>query len=174
METSENALPSNSQAAFAAYVMELERDYLPWYDKASKCWQWVVMIGQCIALFAGVLASILAAAASAEAIAQFGVLRTALVILPALGAFAATVLVQMRARHFLAIREKGRMRMQDIISRARASYAMAGTDPNALAMALAAVVAEVNLLEGEQASEAIQLIPDHHEIQKRDGPKQPQ
>lgn len=155
----ERTVPDNPKDALRMYILELEQDYYPWYSRSSNRLQWGWGVGQATALIAGVLASVLAAAASHESLSKFGVVRTALVLLPIVGALASSLLAQTRARELLALRERGREAIQALISRARADYAAASEDSARLSSLHASLVQEVSRLEREQAVGFLSIAP---------------
>jgi hypothetical protein len=167
MESTGKQPPESPKEALAAYIVELERGYLPWYERSSNRWKVIWGVGQTTALLAGVLASVLAAAADEAALQRFGLWRTVLIVLPALGAFAASLLGLMRARELLALRERGRVKIQEIISRAKANYASAAGTPERLSDLHTALVAEVNRLENDQATDFLSLAPGAAASQKQ-------
>src|SRR2546428_11446 len=101
MAGSDDDVADTPKEALHQYILELERDYYPWYARASDRLKWSWGLGQSTVLLAGVLASVLAAAASKEAFSQFGWIRTALIVLPMIGALASSLLAQTRARELL-------------------------------------------------------------------------
>ena len=159
MGHTERAVPENPKEALRMYILELERDYYPWYSRSSNRLKWVWGVGQATALIAGVVASVLAAAATAESLTRFGPVRTALVLLPIVGALASSLLAQTRARDLLALRERGRESIQALISRARADYAAAADDSARLALLHVSLVQEVSRLECEQAVDFLSIAP---------------
>jgi hypothetical protein len=104
----DNTIPDQPKEALRWYIQELERDYYPWYRRSSNRLKWGWGVGQFTTLVAGVLTSVLAAAAPQEVLSRFGLVRIALVVLPIVGAFASSLLAQTRARDLLALREQGR------------------------------------------------------------------
>lgn len=148
--------PESPREALGAYILELEQEYRPWYEASSTRWKVIFGVGQSTALLAGVLASVLAAAANQAAL-QSTWFRITLVILPLLSSFAASIMGQMRARELVALRERGRAKIQEIISRAKANYAAAVDDPQRLSSLHIALVAEVDRLENDQATEFLSV-----------------
>lgn len=159
MSRVESAVPENPKEALRMYILELERDYYPWYNRSSNRLKWGWGLGQGTALIAGVTASVLAAAASDQSLKTFGLVRTALVLLPIVGALASSLLAQTRARDLLALREHGREVMQALISRARADYAAAADDSVRLASLHTALVKEVSQLERDQSAGFLSIAP---------------
>jgi hypothetical protein len=152
-------IPDSSKEALRRYILELDRDYYPWYNRASRRLKWWWGLGQTTALLAGVLASIIAAAAKEETFSHFGFLRTALIVLPIVGALASALLAQTRARELFTLRERGRETMQTLISRAEADYALASADPERLAKIHANLINAVSRLEREQAATFFSTAP---------------
>jgi hypothetical protein len=70
-----------------------------------------------------------------------------------LSSLAGSIMAQSRARELLALREYGRAKLQDIISRAKAGYAATPNDPAELSRLHMALVTEVNKLELAQAND---------------------
>jgi phosphate/sulfate permease len=69
-----------------------------------------------VALISGVVASVLAAAADKDDIGSLGRIRTALIVLPLIGAVASSLLAQTRVKELLGLRESGRETMQRLVS----------------------------------------------------------
>lgn len=159
MAHSRGDLPDNPKDALRDYILELERNYYPWYRKSSTRHAWAWGIGQGVAIVAGILAAVLAAAAREDTFESFGRLRTALILLPIIGAVASALLAQTRVRELLALRERGREQMQALISQARADYAAASHDFDELSAIHRALVAQVARLEREQAAEFLTVAP---------------
>jgi len=158
MAVSNNDLPDNPKDALYHYIVELECQYYPWYGHASERLKRTWAVGQSIALTAGVLASVLAAAANEQEFVSFGWVRTGLIVFPLVGALASSLLAQTRVRELLALRERGRERMQDLISKAKADYA-AALDAGRLAAIHASLIAAVSALEREQAADFFSIAP---------------
>lgn len=154
-----HAIPDSPKEALGHYIRELDSKYYPWYERASRRLKWWWGLGQATALLAGVLASIIAAAAKEETFSHFGFIRTALVVLPIVGALASALLAQTRARELFTLRERGRETMQALISRAEADYAAASADPERLAEIHANLIAAVSRLEREQAATFFSTAP---------------
>ena len=152
-------MPDNPKEALKQYITELDSRYYPWYERASRRLKWMWGIGQATALLAGVLASVIAAAAREETFAHFGFLRTILIVLPIIGALASALLAQTRARELFTLRERGREIMQALISRAEADYAAASDDPERLARIHVELVNAVSRLEREQAANFFSTVP---------------
>lgn len=157
--TLEHDIPDSPREALRRYILELDSKYYPWYDRASRRLKWCWALGQATALLAGVLASIIAAAAKEDVFSRFGFLRTALVVLPIVGALASALLAQTRARELFTLRERGRETMQALISRAEADYAAASADPERLTKIHADLVNAVSRLEREQAATFFSTVP---------------
>lgn len=154
----ENAkLQDNPKDAFEQYILELEREYRPWYERASAFNKIMWVIGQSTAILAGAITAFVAALVTEE---QFGNLKWLLVLLPLVGAFATALLAQTRVRDILALRENGREQIQALIDTAKAAYAAraasGGQDITNLHMGL---VNDVGRLEKQQAVDILSIVP---------------
>jgi hypothetical protein len=152
-------LADTPKDAMSQYIAELERNYYPWYGRASERLKRTWSIGQAVALLAGVLASVLAAAANEQSLARFGWIRTGLIILPLIGAFTSSLLAQTRVRELLALRERGRESMQALISKAKADYAATASDNARLAALHTTLVDAVSRIEQSQAADFFSIAP---------------
>lgn len=152
-------IPDNPKDALASYILELRQHYYPWYASHSRRHSQFLAIGQGVAIVAGMLASVLAASVTKEMMIQFGFIKTALVVLPLIGTLASSFLAQARVRELLALRERGRERIQALVSQAEADYAAAADDDAKLTAIHSALVAEVSQLEQHQAVEFLVVAP---------------
>jgi hypothetical protein len=168
MKRQPGTIADNPKDALRLYLEELEADYYPWYRRSSNRLKWAWGVGQFTALVAGVIASVLAASTPQAKLTQFGIVRIALVVLPIVGAIAASLLAQTRAKDLLALREEGREKIQDIIARARAAYANAGNDSTRLSALHLGLIEEVGKLEREQAARFLSFSPGNESVTPRD------
>ena len=86
-------------------------------------------------------------------------LRILLIILPVVGSFAATLLVQTRALERKALRERGRQAIQELISKAKADFAAAKSDPE-FTDVHKKLITDVAKVEEEQAREFLRIAPE--------------
>ena len=142
-------LSDSSRDAFEQYILMLERDYAPWYRRASSFNKTMWVIGQGTAILAGALTALIAALVNE---AQFASLKWLLVLLPLIGAFATAMLAQTRVRDILALRESGREQIETLIESAKVAYAAnAATGGQELANLHLGLVSDVSHLEKQQA-----------------------
>jgi hypothetical protein len=59
-------LPGDLGRALEQYILELEREYQPWYDRASRFNKTVLVIGQDRAIIAGAATALIAGLAHEE------------------------------------------------------------------------------------------------------------
>lgn len=147
------------RGALASYISELEKDFAPWYERASsrlaKAWG----IFQMTVILTGILTSVLAALADESSFKGYTVLRISLVVLPILGTLAASLLSQVRMRELLALREQGREAMQTIVAESKAEFAAAHGDDQKLSTLHRRLIAQVSELEKQQAANFFTIAP---------------
>src|SRR5262249_6810406 len=95
-------LPNEPQGGLEQFILELEHDYYPWYDRASTFNKVMWMIGQGTAIVAGAASAVVASVLEPAELPTF---KWLLVLLPLIAAFATSLLVQTRVREVLALRE---------------------------------------------------------------------
>ncbi|HLG13801.1 MAG TPA: hypothetical protein VJH03_04635 [Blastocatellia bacterium] len=150
-------LPDNSKDAFEQYVLKLEREYAPWYKRASTFNKVMWVIGQSTAILAGAITAFIAALVGEG---QFANLKWLLVLLPLVGAFATALLAQTRVRDILALRESGREHIETLIEAAKATYAAnAASGVQDIANLHMGLVNEVSRLEKQQAVDILSIVP---------------
>jgi len=155
---SENVkLPNNPKDTLEQYILKLEREYAPWYKRASMFNKIMWVIGQSTAILAGALTAFVAALVGEG---QFANLRWVLVLLPLVGAFATALLAQTRVRDILALRESGREHIETLIEAAKATYAAnAAPEEKDITNLHMGLVNEVSLLERQQAVDILSIVP---------------
>lgn len=136
-----------------AYIRELEDDYLPWYETASKLNKYFWMIAQTTVIVAGFATAIVAALAKDLPLVGATFPRLLLIILPIISSFAATITVQARILERKMLRERGRHRMQGLIALAKTDFAGAKSD-EALSEIHRRLIKAVQEVEKRQALEA--------------------
>ena len=109
------AIPDNPKAACENYIEELETLYYPWYDKVASRHYYFWCILQAIATMAGFITAILASLLKPDQLDGFSWGRIALIVLPFIGSLASTLLIQIRIRQLLGLRERGRQAFQHLI-----------------------------------------------------------
>jgi hypothetical protein len=152
MSIEKSKLPDTPRQAFERYILELENEYLPWYESAStskKVW-WI--FGQSTALVATGATVFIAGLVDKELFTQY---RWLLVLLPLVGAFATTMLAQTRVRDILALREAGREQMQGLISKAKVDFA--ALKDSEVSEAHAKLVTAVSHIEQAQAANILSV-----------------
>jgi hypothetical protein len=179
MANETKGLPDDPRTAFETFIMQLEREYQPWYDRASNRNKILLVIGQGTAVLAGAATALIAGIVRQD---QFLDLKWLLVLLPLLGAFATALLAQTRVRDILALRESGRQELQALISMARADYAEAVGAGNreTLTGLHKRLVDDVGKIEKQQASNVLSIIPiigtkgsDKRQREKEESPPGP-
>jgi Na+/melibiose symporter-like transporter len=153
------SIEDNPKAALAAYISELENDYQPWYESATVRNYWIWSIAQGTVIIAGLLTAVAAALATEESFKSFGFLRLILIVLPIIGTFAATFLVQTRVRDLFALRERGRQAIQRLVTKGRADFAAAIKPEEYTAIHLQ-LAKEVEEIEAAQTQSFFSAVPD--------------
>ena len=128
MKAMTQPVADNPKNALADYIKELSEVYYTWYEKAVLRNYWMWTIAQAVTVAAGIATAVLAAFMREEQFKNFGVLRIALIAIPCIGTVASTFLLQTRVRDLMRLRERGRQKMQDLVTRARAEFAAASTN----------------------------------------------
>jgi hypothetical protein len=146
-------LPDQPRESLEEYIRELEDDYYPWYDKASRRNKYLWMIAQVTVIVVGFATAIVAALANDLSLVSITMPRLLLIILPIISSFAATVLVQARLLERKMLRERGRQTIQGLIARAKVDFAQAKTDES-LSEIHKKLIKAVQDLEERQALEA--------------------
>lgn len=151
-------LPDRPKEALQAYIDELEREYYPWYRRASRNNFYLWLIAQIVAVFAGFATAIVAALIDHLADVGLTFLRILLIVLPIVGSFAATLLVQARVLERKALRERGRQAIQGLVAKAKADFAGAKNDADYSATHQK-LIKDVQAIEAEQAFEFVRIAP---------------
>lgn len=112
-------------------------------------------IGQGTVILTGAATAFIAALISDQGFVNW---RWLLVLLPLVGAFAATLLSQTRVREILVLRENGRQQIQVLIDTAKAAYA-AAKDEAAITKLHSDLIVDVNRLETQQAEDVMTIVP---------------
>jgi hypothetical protein len=107
------------------YIAVLKRDYLPWYERASSRYYLYWSTCAFVSVVAGFAASVVAALINDDTFSFQPYGKTLLIILPAIGSLAATLLTQFRFEEVQDLREIGRIEMQDMIAWAGGQLAAA-------------------------------------------------
>ena len=144
-------LADNPKEALEQFVLELNEEYRPWYERSVTRIHWTWLPVHLVALFSGFAASILAALATDKTFESFSFVRTLLIVLPALGAAASTLTVQSRLHDWCRLRENGRRAMQDLYNEGRKQYAAATTNEE-YASIHEELVRKVNAIEQTQGA----------------------
>lgn len=155
----DETLPAQPKAALEAYIGRLKKEYLSWYEAASRRNKYLWMTAQIVAVVAGFATAIVAALIDHLGAGGSTLLRVLLIVLPIVGSFAATLLVQTRALERKALREHGRQRIQGLLERAKADFAEATTDERFTAIHQK-LINEVQDLEAKQAMEFVRIAPE--------------
>src|SRR5215813_3140507 len=118
-------LPDNPKDALAAFLAELDKDYVDWYERSVKwlrrLWHPLYWSG----LLIGSCTAVVAALATEESFQSFGAIRSLLVILPILGTFLSTIAVQSQLSQRFQLRENGRREVQNLLNDGRQRFAAA-------------------------------------------------
>jgi hypothetical protein len=106
---------------------DLEEHLLTWYEKAANRQYFYWNACSLLSVVAGFITSILAALMAKGAFQEYG--WWLLIVLPALGSLAATLLNQFRFEEFEDLRELGRIELQDTIDWGYGQLAAARDEP---------------------------------------------
>ena len=144
--------------ALAAYIVYLEGEY-SWYDNASKRNFWAWTVAQVVVVCASLATAGIAALAKEDTFKAYSRLRILLIVVPLVGAFASSVLLQTRIRDLLALREKGRQAVRTLIDLGRAEFAAANT-PERYTTIHRDLAAKMDQLDKEQTLGFFALVPE--------------
>jgi hypothetical protein len=158
-EEPKTSLPDRPKEALEKYIADLQENYYPWYERASRNNYYLWLIAQIVAVFAGFATAIIAALMDHLANVGLTFLRILLIALPIVGSFAATLLVQTRALERKALRERGRRTIQGLIAEAKERYAAAKVDTDFTAVHRQ-LIENVQAEEAYQATEFVRIAPE--------------
>jgi len=151
-------IPDNPKAACENYINELETLYYPWYDTAARWHYFMWCVLQAVATLSGFAAAILAALIKKEQFEDLDWGRISLIILPFVGSLASALLVQLRFRAFLGLRERGRQAFQNLIEQGMAKFA-AASSPGTYAQIHTWLVEQAAAIEREQSRGFFEIAP---------------
>jgi hypothetical protein len=154
----QQSIPDNPKAACENYITEVETLYYPWYDAIASRHYYFWCILQGLATLAGFATAVLAALIKKEALDGFGWSRVSLIVLPFLGSLASTLLVQLRIRALLGLRERGRQAFQHLIEQGMVRFA-AASSPDDYTKVHRWLVEEAAAIEREQSRGFFQIAP---------------
>jgi hypothetical protein len=121
-------LRDNPKDAVEAYISIQLAKYLHWYANVSTS-NWVAYsVIEIVSIIFGLCGALLAALAKQPFANLNNWWQLGMVAFPLVGSLCSTFLIQFRVREFHALREKGRIEVEDIIQRARSAFASAKTD----------------------------------------------
>lgn len=153
-----SAVEDSPKEALAAYLQCMEQEYL-WYETASKRHETLWTVAQGIVITASLSTSAIAALAHEETFNNYGWLRILLVVLPLLGTFASSVLLQTRVRDLLALREQGRQSIRTLTDLGRAEFAAAST-PERCTTIHRDLACKMDKIDKEQTLGFFAVVPD--------------
>jgi len=159
MPVDETSIADDPKEALRVYIMELEREYYSWYNKASRNAKRWWGIGHAAVILAGVFAAALAVLLDQFSLNEHPALRLLLVLLPIVGAMVSSILLQARVRELLTLRSIGLEEIQNLIARAKADYAAAASDPARLYEIHTALIYKVSEVERTQATAFRSIFP---------------
>jgi hypothetical protein len=115
----------NPKDALAAFLIEIDKVYYSWYENSVKrlrlLWHPLYWSG----LLIGASTAAVAALATEQSFKSFGLIRMLLVLLPILGAFLSTIVVQSQLSQRFQLRENGRRKVQHLLNEGRQRFAEA-------------------------------------------------
>jgi len=119
---------SRQEVALRAFLAELRKDYERWYVRATRrSYRWYIAL-QVTILATSFAAAVVAAIADRNNFSSW--MRTALIVLPLLGALASSILTQAKLYDQWRLREDGRLKFQELVSEGR--QRLASTEDSAL------------------------------------------
>ena len=153
MTRANEMLAADPKSACESYIATLEREFQPWYNRASNVDKYLFAFLQLVAILAGAGTSVLAALAPDLQGAKW-----ALIVLPLVGALATAIVAQTRAADILALRERGREQFQSLVSQARADFAAVGAGrPDDFTSLHKRLVNETSEIEKQQATDLLSI-----------------
>jgi len=152
MTRANEMLAADPKSACESYIATLEREFQPWYNRASNVDKYLFAFLQLVAILAGAGTSVLAALADLQGA------KWALIVLPLVGALATAIVAQTRAADILALRERGREQFQSLVSQARADFAAVGAGrPDDFTSLHKRLVNETSEIEKQQATDLLSI-----------------
>lgn len=119
-------IKKDPQSALEEYLKELQADYYCWYERSERRNHRFWWAFQLLALISGFGTSLIVAALPQDLFK--GGWRILLIVLPAVGSLASTVITQFSIYDLWRLREQGRAAMQDLITEGKIQLAAAKTD----------------------------------------------
>jgi hypothetical protein len=156
MSARELAFADNPKAALDQFLSDLIEKYYPWYRRSVTLHYWLSVPIQIFALLSGFGTSILAALVTDQTFKSISFIRVLLILLPALGAAAATVAVQSKLYDRYELREKGRHAIQSLYNEGRMRYAAATSSQDYTDIHID-LVKRVDQIEAEQSARFFSL-----------------
>jgi hypothetical protein len=150
--------PDNPKAACEKFINELDKLYYPWYSRKAAWHYRLTSVLQFVAIISAFAAAILASIFQPEQLASFGWAHITLIVLPALASLASTLMVQMRIRELLPLRERGRREFQKLIAQGEAKFAAASSPAEYTEINLW-LVEQADAIELEQTDEFVRGVP---------------
>lgn len=117
----------NPKQSLLEYFIYLEREY-SWYERAAKIHNVIWIVAQGTVIVSSLLTALVAALAHEQTFKSYDWLRISLIVLPLLGTFSSSVLLQTRVRDLLNLRDKGRQNVRTIIDNGKVEFAAATTE----------------------------------------------
>lgn len=115
---------SDPKWALAMFIQEMKTDYERWYLRATRTTYAFFVLMQLTVMLCGLATAIIAALVDAK---QFeSQAKVALVVLPLISSFTASLMVQFKLYDMWRLREDGRIQFQGLVSEGR--QRMAATD----------------------------------------------
>jgi hypothetical protein len=144
-------LPDNPKDALEGYITVQLPKYLHWYEKASTInWKLSSTI-QLASIALGLSPAFFTALARVPPFSKWDpYFQFLVVVLPLFGSLCSVFLIQSRMREFHALREEGRIAVEDLIRRARSGFASAKA-PDDFTGLHNSLLAEINEIERTQS-----------------------
>jgi hypothetical protein len=150
---------SSPQEALESYVAELEREYRPWYERSVTRVTLAYSLLQVTSILSGFLATIMAALVAANSgFFEDTPSKVFLVVVPALGATAGTLIAQFKVLELVDLRESGRLIITTILADLKWQVPALKSPEDASALHKA-IVAKVDALEAAQARGFVLRMP---------------
>ena len=150
-------LPESPRSALGAFILEIDDEYYPWYEKSVGQLRRTTLPLQTIALVAGFGASVLTAIFTGGSEPIHGFIRLLLIVLPALSSALTTFVVQAKLLERYQLRENGRLALQSLSNEAKQRYAVCTTD-NDFVVLHASLRSRVDEIEAKQSDSFFGLL----------------
>jgi hypothetical protein len=152
-------LEDNPKHALEAYLQYMWSGYYKWYEAAVATNQRLWLATQAVAIAAGFGTAVLAALSGEPWFREAIAWRVALIVLPLVGTLAGSIAANSRVAARWALREQGRLAVQQLVDSGRQRFASAST-PAEYVEIHAFLVRTIATIEAAQAEGCFPLVSD--------------